>query len=93
MLFLLENPSTPLQFASDHIHMLGWGTVMVFMLRLIWISFQAGSSLNELKTKAGQVYTQTTNHMPHSLDRIDRNIALLVQLRGGQPALPEKDEG
>ena len=64
----------------------------VFMLRLIWLSFQAGSSINELKTKAEQVYTQTTNHMPHSLDRIDRNIALLVSLKGAKPVLPEDEE-
>lgn len=92
MQFLLENPSTPFQFVSDHIHMVGWGTVMLVMLRAIWLSFKIGSYTFEVKSKAEEVYTQTTNHMPHSLDRIDRNIALLVSLKGAKPVLPGDEE-
>lgn len=75
---------TPLQFFLDHLQHLGWGVVIAAIIRIVWYARGA-------KEKADEVYKQTTNHMPHSLARIDKNIAILVSLQGGKPEVDEED--
>lgn len=71
------SPETPLQFALNHLQHLGWAAVISGIVTGVWW-------LRGAKEKAESVYKQTTNHMPHSLDRIDRNIAILVGIQGGK---------
>jgi hypothetical protein len=82
---MLITPQTPIQFLLDHLQHLGWGVVIAGVLRVVWW-------LRGAKEKAEAVFLQTTNHMPHSLDRIDRNIAVLVGLQGGKAIMKEEDE-
>lgn len=77
--------TTPLQFVLDHMQHLGWAAVISFLVTAVWW-------LRGVKDKAEQVYRQTTNHMPHSLDRIDRNIAILVGIQGGSAITKQEDE-
>lgn len=83
---MLITPPTPFQFALDHLQHLGWGIVIIAVVRVVWWTRGA-------KEKAEEVYKQTTNHLPHSLDRIDRNIAILVGIQGGKAITKEEDEG
>jgi len=82
---MLVTPQIPIQFALDHLQHVGWGVVILYGARIVWWTRGA-------KAKAEQVYTQTTNHMPHSLDRIDRNIAILVGIQGGTAVTKGEDE-
>jgi len=75
---------TPFQFVLDHLQHLGWGVIILAIIRVVWWGRGAQQKIEE-------VYTQTTNHIPHSLDRIDRNISLLVSLQGGKPVVEERD--
>lgn len=78
-------PLTPLQFGLNHLQHLGWGAVISAIVSAVWW-------LRGAKEKAQEMYRQTTNHMPHSLDRIDRNIAILVGMQGGKAITKEDNE-
>lgn len=76
---------TPFQFVLDHLQHLGWAAVISGIVSGVWW-------LRGAKEKAKEVYKQTTNHMPHSLDRIDQNMAILVSLQGGKAITKAQDE-
>lgn len=71
--------NSPFEWASQHIHMLGWGTV-------IWLVWQAGKYFNKAQSQftktIEQINTMSTNHFPHmerSIITMDKNIGRMAQ--------------
>ncbi len=71
--------NSPFEFFSQHIHLVGWGTVIM----LVW---KAGKFFNEAKTQVtrtvAQIDTMATNHFPHmerSIITMDKNIGRMAQ--------------
>lgn len=58
---VLSSPS-PFEWASQHIHMLGWGTIVV-------AAWKIATFFNEAKTRVlkaeNQIDQMMTNHLPH----------------------------
>lgn len=76
---LVTTPQTPFQFGLDHLQHVGWGMVILALIRVVW--WTRGTAV-----KAEEVYKQTTNHMPTDLKRqtallvnLDKNIAILAK--------------
>lgn len=84
------NPS-PFEWVSQHIHMLGWGTVVVAAWKIA--SFFAEAKQRVLKTEH-QIESMATNHFPHmeaSLKTIDTNIVLMTRHMTGSAVETPKD--
>lgn len=71
--------NSPFEWASQHIHLVGWGTV-------IWLVWKAGQFFSQAKTQVtktvGQIDTMATNHFPHmerSIITMDKNIGRMAQ--------------
>jgi hypothetical protein len=76
---------TPFQWASDHMHLIGWPA-------LVFIAWQAGNFFRTIKTQVDKTTTQidqmATNHFPHMeaslakqdvyLESIDKNIGRMA---------------
>lgn len=76
---------TPWDWASSHIHLIGWPTLCV-------IAWRVGKAFNDVSTHftkaVGQIDTMATNHFPHMeaslakqdvyLESIDKNIGRLA---------------
>ena len=81
---VVANP-TPFEWASNHLHILGWPAVVFF-------AWQVGGYFKELTAKAkktvDQIDAMATNHFPHMeaslakqdtyLESIDKNIGRLA---------------
>jgi hypothetical protein len=60
---------TPSEWASNHIHMVGWGSVVSFVAWLWWKTIRFATTFQE-REKAGtkameQIDDLATNHFPH----------------------------
>lgn len=81
---LTASPS-PFEWASQHIHMLGWGTVVLAAWKIATFFTAAKAQVTKTVT---QIDSMATNHFPHMeasltrqdtfLSNIDKNIQRLV---------------
>jgi hypothetical protein len=79
---LVSNP-TPFEWASQHLHLIAWPTLVFFAAKASWTigkffqqtKFQVEKTIN-------QIDTMSTNHFPHmekALLNMDKNIRRLAQ--------------
>jgi hypothetical protein len=76
---------SPFEWASQHIHVIGWGTVVMAAWKIS--TFFSAAKAQVTKT-VGQIDVLSTNHMPHMgaslarqdllLTNIDKNIERLA---------------
>lgn len=69
---LTASPS-PFEWASQHIHVIGWGTVVVAAWKIA--AFFAEAKQQVMKTVT-QIDTMATNHTPHIQDGIQELVEL-----------------
>lgn len=85
----LSSPG-PFEWASQHVHLVGWGTI-------VWLVWKAGQFFNQAKVQVTTTVTQidrmATNHFPHmerALMTMDKNIASLTRHTTGDAIVTEE---
>ena len=83
---VVSNP-TPFEWASQHIHLIAWPTIVWFVGKAAW---QAAKFFTQTKTQieqtVGQINTMATNHFPHmenALLNMAKNIRRMAQHQTG----------
>ena len=71
---------TPFQWASDHIHLVGWPAVMAAAYKLHTIFLDVRDRAISLEAKANKLTENDIPHIQVSLESIDKNMAVLVAL-------------
>lgn len=76
---------TPWDWASNHIHLIGWPTLCVIAWK---VRGYINNASNQFTKAVGQIDTMATNHFPHMqeslakqdnyLESIDKNISRLA---------------
>lgn len=87
LLALLQTASSPFEFVSTHIHMLGWGTVVMAAWKIA--SFFSSAKQQFVKT-VGQIDTLSTNHFPHMEASLAKQDLLLVNIDKNIERLADK---
>ncbi len=68
-MFLFQAAPTPFEWVNNHIHMVGWGTVMSFVGWLWWKSIKFATAFSESRKASTnaieQINDMATNHFPH----------------------------
>lgn len=89
----VANNPTPFEWASQHLHLIAWPTIVAIVGRVAW---SASKALTETKTQVertiGQINTMATNHFPHmekALTNMDKNITRLVIHQTGDGSVVE----
>lgn len=87
----IANNPTPFEWASQHIHLVAWPTIVAIVGKVAW---SASKWLTETKTQVdktiSQINTMATNHFPHmekSLINMDKNIARLTMHQTGDASV------
>ncbi len=87
LLQVTANNPTPFEWASQHLHLIAWPTIVFFVGKVAW---SGAKFFTETKTKVdttiGQINTMATNHFPHmekALLNMDKNIRRMAQHQTG----------
>jgi hypothetical protein len=87
-----SNP-TPFEWASQHIHLIAWPTIVFFVAKAAWYAAKFFTETKQQVDKTiGQINTMATNHFPHmekSLINMDKNVTRLVMHQTGDASVVE----
>lgn len=90
---VIANNPTPFEWASQHIHLVAWPTIVGIVAKVAWSASKWISETKaQINTTVGQINTMATNHFPHmerSLLNMDKNITRLTMHQTGDASTIE----
>lgn len=81
----MTDAMTPIQFVLDHLQHIGWGAVILMVIKTTRFITKTEIELAKTKAEWDDMVKQTTNHMPSMLKSIDMSLRIMS---GRDPAGP-----